>query len=327
MVKLIMKLLPIALAAAAAACGAHPGSGPPPTTTAPRARRPTDSAGLQALARAEEQRFARAVAAEPRVDRPRVEAVSPEVFVDLGRGVVYVLGPRLVALDLASGAERWRLADVTGDSFWRVGRSLVVVDGSAPRRPRLSFVDLDAPRSPRACALAVPAPPEADVVSVQPFDRAGQPYVFWRSTVAHRRSGVPPSEEQQRRAIAAEACGVLVLDPSTCAPTAARIGDFLLSPPRDNGALVEIAADDCRYLNPTRDMPAFAAALAPGVSPAPAGSALPSVQLATVEVPPAGGGCLATVKVTIEARDSLGGLVWQHALPDRTSAARCPPPP
>jgi hypothetical protein len=321
--------------AGVAACGpaaggaARAGSGPPPDTVPAVGRRPAGTLELQALARAEEQRFARAVAAEPAAERLGVAAVSPAVLVEPARRAVYVLRPHLVALDLTTGRERWELAAASGGSLWRVGRDLVVLGAESPLRPRLFFHDPDTPRRPQTCVPALPAPREAESVALLPFERAGKVYLFWRSRGHYRRGGPPPGAEETRRARAGDACGVVALEPRTCAVTPVPLRPFLLSPPRDDGAAVPIAPDDCRYLSPLRHFPAAAASVAPPWAPPAGGAAggVASLRVVTAPLPRPGGGCVLTEQVTLEARDAAGALLWSYRLPDATSAGGCPGPP
>jgi hypothetical protein len=255
--------------------------------------------------------------------------VSPAIVVEPARRVVYLLRPELVALDLVTGREQWHLAAASGDSLWRAGRDLVVLGADSPLRPRLSFYDPDTPHRPRTCVPAVPAPREAEAVALLPFDRAGKVYLFWSSRGHYRRGGAPPGPDEMRRARAGDSCGVVALDPRSCAVTPAPVRAFLLSPPRDLGAAVPVAADDCRYLSPLRHFPAAAASLAPPWTPPPGGAAggVASLRVVAVPLPRPGGGCLQVSKVTLEARDAAGALRWEHRLPDVTSAAGCPGPP
>lgn len=295
---------------------------------APRAPTPArNSVELQAEARNEEARFAHAVAdeASKATRRLDVEAVTPAVAVDRRRGLVYSLQPQLVALDIATGTERWRLRGdaVLGASLSRAGSMLVVVGAGVKTRPRLVFVSLEAPHAARTCELALPAPPEADEILPLPFDRRGELFVYWRGSTSLRQGGPPHSGEELRRRAAAESCGIVSIDPSSCqiAPTALR--PFLLDPPRERGAAVPIAADDCRYLTPELDMPSVAASRAPPSKP----GMFPSIRVVTTAAPEGRGNCSTRVKKVIEAEDSSGARLWQSPLPDEIDGTRCPGPP
>jgi hypothetical protein len=139
----------------------------------------TDTCRAQIAER--DRQFAQRVAEEPAAVRLDVEPVSSLALADRSRQLVYAVDPGLVALELKTGAERWRVPGVTGGALWRVGRFLVVSPERAPRAPALTFVDPQAPTKPMTCALALAAPEIADTVALHPFDRGGQPYVFWSS--------------------------------------------------------------------------------------------------------------------------------------------------
>jgi hypothetical protein len=114
--------------------------------------RPLDSLALQARARGEEARFNLAVAEEAKTPRVALEAVEDGVFVDRPRGLVYLLAPTLLALDLATGDVRWARPDV-GGTFARVGGSLVVVGAESPKQPVLWFLTLaSSPAAPSISA-------------------------------------------------------------------------------------------------------------------------------------------------------------------------------
>lgn len=180
-----------------ASCGGQTPPLAPMEHSKPTAETSTE---LQARARAESARFAAAVANEAKRDRLAVEAVATEVLLDRARHVVFVLTPKLVALDLETGGERWRRDDLAGVALARAGRHLVVI-GGAPARPRVAFVLPEAPERARPCELLLPAPPEADEFTVVPFDRAGRPARSrrsWRCPPSPLRACRP--QRPQRRA-------------------------------------------------------------------------------------------------------------------------------
>ncbi len=250
--------------------------------------------------------------------------MAPEVFLDRGRGAVYVLRPMLVALDLESGTERWRLADVSGTALFRVGTSLAVVRGEGARRREVAFVDPDVRSSSRTCAVAIPSPVSADRAEVTPFARAGKAFVLWQSRATGRQGGPPPGEGELAREEAARSCGVVAVDPASCAATPRRIEEFFLSPPRREVARLA-SAGPCRYLSPGLDMPAVAASVAR--PPADAAGVEPTLHVVIGEPSSDVGPCLARVTATLEARSANGDVRWRHPLPERTAERPCPGPP
>src|SRR5688500_14336581 len=88
----------------------------------------TETCRAQAAER--DRAFAKAIAEEPPAKRIDVESVSDRVLVDRSRKLVYALERDLVALDLATGAERWRvpIGNPPGGaaSLTRAGTFLVV---------------------------------------------------------------------------------------------------------------------------------------------------------------------------------------------------------
>lgn len=256
--------------------------------------------------------------------RLEVEAVAPEVLADRRRGVAYVLRPMLVAVDLETGAERWRLPEVTGTALYRAGTSLVVVRGEGARGRDVAFVDPEKPSTARTCAVPVPAPVGAARVTFTPFARDGKVFVLWQSDPNMRRGGPPPGAEELARAEAARGCGVLAVDAARCATTPGRLEDFLLAPPRRAYAAVA-SAGRCRYLSPALDMPAVAASLArPRASGEGAGATL---HVVIGELSPMHGPCGGPATATLEARSAKGEVVWRLPLADRIVERPCPGPP
>ncbi len=280
-----------------------------------------DSITLQARAAREKARFERGVAAEATPSRLAVHSVATNVLVDRARGVVYVLDPTLLALDLGTGAVRWKRDDVRGTSLARAGGWLVALGTESPTRPIVWFVAPDTPMTARACVPALPIPAEAETVSLAPFDRRGATYAFFSSSGHMRVGGTPPTESERKRYEAGRACGVVSITPSSCRVERASTADFLLDPPRDLGALVPIDPTDCRYLSPSFSMPAYAASTAP---PWPA-DATPRLKIVTTRGPSSG--CLVRSAVRLEARDASDAVVWSHPLPEETSDEGCPGPP
>lgn len=118
--------------------------------------RSLNSVELQALAKREEARFAAAVTEEAKTPRLALEALSGGIVVDRARGLVYLSWPELTALDLATGATRWKLPEVQGAAFARSGRSLVVVGHERPKQPVLWFLTLgSAAPAVTKCALTL----------------------------------------------------------------------------------------------------------------------------------------------------------------------------
>lgn len=261
-----------------------------------------------------DRQYALRVAEEPAAQRLPVETVSPEVLVDASGGLVYALDPALVALERQTGVERWRAAGMNGLRLWRLSRFLVVEPASAERAPELVFIDPEAPAQAVRCRLSLRAPLEAASFDLHPFDRGGQPYVFWSSRYSYR-GGTPPGPEHQARAVAAEGCGVVRLDPRTCAAQEARLADFLWDPPEGRRRRPG-EHDFCAFLSPLRDLPAAAAS-------APQEASHAGLRLrATRETPP--GACFQRDRVELEALDGDGKSQWVHRLADR--AEDCPPP-
>lgn len=227
----------------------------------------TETCRAQAAER--DRKFAAAVAAEPPAKRIDVEAVSERVLVDRSRKLVYALDRDLVALDLATGAERWRVAigirPGAAVTLTRAGAFLVVASDPAELPPRVTFVDPEAPARPASCSLDAGAPKEAANVVVSTFDRAGTPYAFWRSGWSYH-GGTPPDESAKERERKAEACGVLKIDPRTCATSREPLDDFLWTPPEGRRERTG-EPGFCGMLSVQRDVPA-AAASAPRASTA-----------------------------------------------------------
>jgi hypothetical protein len=305
-----------------------------PPVAAPPARRGSDE--LQALARSEAARFAHAVEVEQAsTRRAPFEAVSETVVVDRSRGLVYVLGPELTALDLSTGAVRWSKPEAEGTSLHRVGEALVVVGTAQARRsdryrdrkpptPVLWFVSLSGPRAGvDGCALTLPVPATADVVAVTPFDRAGVPYVYFASSARPHVGGQNPGDHERQRVRAAISCGVVELELATCATRARPVEPFLLDPPRDFGAGGSIAPTDCEYLSPGQAMPAVAASQLPAASSAP----WPRVSLVRTPLPVAAGECEQRTSVTLEVTHEGATKPWTHALPGESSRVGCGGPP
>jgi len=290
---------------------------PGPRTAPP----PRNSLELQAAARSEAARFEAAVSTERKTPRLEVEAISSDIVVDRARSLVYLAGSELVALDLATGAIRWKRPDVHATSFARVGLSLVAVGEASRKKPLLWFLSLAAsPVSVTPCALSLSLPPEADEVSVVPFDRAGVPYVFFASRNAGRRGGPPPSPQEVRRSEAGNTCGVVQLSPTSCQATPVALRGLMLDPPRDGGAAVEIEPTDCRYLSPGFSMPAVVASSLPAIS-----SLTPRLKVVKTELPP--DGCVRLLAVRLDATNERGSVLWSHALPEEWDRAGCPGPP
>ncbi len=305
-----------------AACGA--GSRATALRAEPGRAPARNSIELQALARSEEARFARAVAEEAKTPRVEVEAVSSGILIDRARGLVYLVAPGLVALELSTGAERWRRPEVRGTSFARAGTSLVVLGGVDRRQPVLWFLSLaQAALAPtiQRCSLTLPIPAEADEVTVLPFDRAGVPYAYFLSAARQREGGPPPTDSETRRFEAGRACGVVELSPASCSAEATRVQRFLMDPPRERGSIVETEPTDCRYLSPDLELPAVAASRPPAAAP----ERTPRLAVVRTEVP--GAGCLRRATVRLDATDEKGALRWSHALPEDSSRGGCPGPP
>lgn len=258
-----------------------------------------------------EAAFAREVAKEPPVMRLDVEPVSRLVFVDRQRQLAYVLDSSLVGLDLRDGSERWRAPKVTGDSLWRVGKLLAVSTDGSKLPATVWFVDPEQPTKSTHCTLKLDAPKEADHGWVHYFDRAAQPYAYWISSWTYD-GGIPPSEKQEEHERNAKACGVVKIDPRSCAVTAESLDAFTWNPPEGR------SPEKCS-LSPLLDLPA-AAASAPKLKSEAAvltlGAHETSFRVSSERMKD--GSCLERTKLTLEAHDPAGALLWKHQLEDRT---------
>lgn len=280
---------------------------------------PLDSVALQRISREEAARFRGAVEREAAsVPRLAMTSLSASVWIDRPRGRVWILGPTLLSLDLASGAVRFRDDTVRGSALARWGRTLVVVGGE-PKAPVTWSLAPDDPH-PKRCALRVPAPPQADEIRILPFDRSDGTYALWQSEAHIRRGGTPPTPGEEAHYAAGRACGVVAIDVATCATRAVRLRDFLLDPPRREPSAPDIDPTDCQYLSPDQALPAAAAA-----QPAPERSeGTPRI---SIDRTTTAAGCVDTVDAKIVARDASGAELWSHPLPSATVQDRCPGPP
>ncbi|HEY0881659.1 MAG TPA: hypothetical protein VGD87_09020, partial [Archangium sp.] len=222
------------------------------------------------------------------------------------RRVVYALTPELVAFELETGAVRWKAPLASGDKLWRAGRFLVVGSETSKLPPRVSFVDPEQPAGAATCTLATDAPPVAEDVSIDAFDRAGQPYVFWRSSWSYR-GGTPPGPKELQRERDATRCGILRVDPASCATSPQLLRDFT----RD-------ASDACSFNSTFLEIPA-AVASAPGL-------AWPGrVLLAVLVEESVEDRCSRIVRSTLEARNATGAVKWKQPLA-LTRVPMCMPP-
>lgn len=264
-----------------------------------------------------ERQFALEIAEEPPADRLDVEPISRLVLVDRHKQLVYALTPELVALELRTGTERWRVPAASGDSLWRAGQLLVVGMEGAKLPPKVTFVAPEAPAKPVVCSLALDAPQEAVTASLHVFDRAGQPYVYWRSNWSYS-GGTPPDERAKEREVAADGCGVVRLDPRTCASVPEPLEDFVWDPPEGRRKNV---GEGCEF-SPLLDLPAAAASapksssLIPLLAPATEGISLRVVIDRDGED---GNKCRQVSRLTLEARDATGTRVWSRPLEARES--------
>jgi hypothetical protein len=242
------------------------------------------------------------------------------------RSLVYVLDPKLTALDLRTGEVRWRV-DAEGSGLSRVGQFLVVL-AQRERAAALVFVDPDAPQARAAnCTVQLPAPAEADHFAATTFDRGGQPYVYWTSAWYYS-GGTPPGPDALARGVAANACGVLRVDAPSCAVAPEALDDFLFQPPEGRPPGIG-GRPVCDYLSPGRDLPAFAAS-----APSPVSTSLvtsdanapPTLRVLQLETPLPNEPCRRTLRYVLEARDATS-VLWTHPLGEVLDTGRCPGPP
>lgn len=253
--------------------------------------------------------FAAAVAREP-PPPPMPEWPAPEVLVDRKARVAYVVTPTLVALDLDSGAERWRAPSVSGEAVWAVGRLPAVGTQGSAFPARLAFVDPSASGRAVQCTLQLPVPGEAAEVGVDPFARGDEVLAFWKSSLSWE-GGTPPPEEFEEAQRRAEACGLVSIDPTTCRVEVRELGDFLFKPPEGRPA-------GCYGLSAGRDLPAAAASMARqsrGSAP----------EILVVGDPVHESECLERVRKRLEARDPAGAVIWTQELAEHTRDL-CGPP-
>ena len=258
-----------------------------------------------------EQAFAHAVANEPRYFRMQVEPVSENVVVERARQIVYVLDPVLVALDLQTGKERWRAKDVSGDTIWRAGRFLAITSQHHTLPPKVTFLDPGVVDRPVECTVTIPSPETAERAALHVFDRAGQPYLYWRSMWSYS-GGVRPGPAELERQRSSTACGVVKVDAQSCAQTAQPLEDFVWNP---TGTPAQSTHELCSNLSPMGDLPA-AAASAPKQVP----NAL-SVTRQREHVDQ----CHDLVRLTLVSRDDAGAVVWSRPLESR-QLSLCKPP-
>jgi hypothetical protein len=249
------------------------------------------------------------VAREPAVVRVDVERVAGDVLVHRAANQIYALTPTLVALDMHTGKEYWQALDASGTHLWRAGRLLVVTAVESASSLKLAFVDPQAKGVARTCRVQFPVPREADDLSVHVFDRRGRPLVFWASS-AHYTGGVAPPAEIEEELARADACGVMRIDPATCATSSADLDDFVWEPPEGREAYPGL----CGSLWPPRDIPAAAAAAAPGLQS-------PDVKVSSKSTPISQ--CFDRVQTTLEVRVD-GENRWSHPL--RETRQECPAP-
>ncbi|MCB9739853.1 MAG: hypothetical protein H6747_11335 [Deltaproteobacteria bacterium] len=266
--------------------------------------------------------FAEVIAAEPPSPRLPLERTDWTVLTDRGAGVVYALDDALVALDLASGAERWRLADVRGGMLWRVGAGLAVTAAATPKSMAVTFVlptggEGGGPWAKR-CELALPVPAEANEVSLHPFDRGGQALVYWSSAYRYN-GGVEPGPEIHAQMRRAAGCGVAVVDVPTCTAVALPIEKLTWSGARPvmlNG----VRAGLCEMRNPLQTIPSAAASEPPGAAASTDGGA--EMRLA-VELQHENERCRFTTHRTLVAKQ---GAVEKWRFPLADAVRYCPPP-
>jgi hypothetical protein len=248
-----------------------------------------------------------------------LEPVTSQVFVDRRRGLVYALEPGLVALDLESGAVRWRVAGAPGGQLFSVG-ALLAMGGPTG----LTFVDPNDPGAARTCALKFPAPPQGTDVHVHAFARGDQPFVYWSSSSAPPPRGGPPTDlEGQRRA--GSACGIVKLNPADCTTTPESLEDWL--PERPSGRLRWPPEPlGCENVSPLDDIPAaLASAPKPSLIDTLFGGGAPKMQVRVNWVESTPAPCKHRVTFTLSALANTGAERWHRALPKQESDL-CGPP-
>jgi hypothetical protein len=156
--------------------------------------------------------FADAVRAEPPAPRVDVERVEPAVLYAPRDQMVLVLeSAELIALDDASGTERWRVP-APGVQLDRAGLFVVATPNGGPLPIAITLVEPRAPERAVRCALPIDAPPAADRAWVDVFDHAGEVHALWRSYTFVPQMGQPGAAERaQVRAEAGRGCGVLAI--------------------------------------------------------------------------------------------------------------------
>ncbi|MDP2271194.1 MAG: hypothetical protein Q8N23_34345 [Archangium sp.] len=291
---------PLALLLLLAACAHQPPKEPCNDTTTCRDRM---------LER--EQAFAHAVANEPRYFRLQVEPVSENVVVERARQIIYVLDPVLVALDLQTGKERWRAKDVSGDAIWRAGRFLAITSQQHTLPPKVTFLDPGVVDRPVECTVTIPLPQTADRAALHVFDRAGQPYLYWRSGWSYS-GGTRPGPAELERQRDSTACGVVKIDAQSCAQAEQPLADFVWNP---TGSRVQSTQELCANLSPMGDLPAAAASAA---KYAPNTLSVTS-QREHVDR------CNDLERLTLVSRDEAGAVVWSRPLESR-QLPLCKPP-
>lgn len=212
----------------------------------------------------------------------------------------------LRAIDERSGTAMWSDPSMHG-RLSRAGPWLVSVQTARramQKPPSVTVQFLDPyvlPRKVVTCALTLDVPKEATSIEAWAFDRGGQPYVSWKTWTSWE-GGVRPPPEFEERQKRAEACGVVAVDPHTCAMKVVPSADFVFEP----------GCDVSPYGNPA------AAASAP--APAPLGQAVSFSIIEESE--PTASSCTVT-STFLEAR--LNGVkVWSAKV---AHGELCPGPP
>ncbi|MBL8916300.1 MAG: hypothetical protein JNM17_36705 [Archangium sp.] len=216
-------------------------------TCVPALRKPcADTRTCEEQAAQRDRAWKQAVAAEPPATRLLVEQL-PYALRDARTRTVLLTGDDgLRALDERSGQTVWSEKSVHGH-LARAGRWLASVQVARRARQKpptvtVQFLDPYAvPRKVVTCELKLEVPAEATSIEAWAFDRGGQPHLSWKTWTSWEGGVQPPPEFEETRK-RADACGVVEVDPSSCALKVVPTANFTFEPgcdvsPYGNAAL------------------------------------------------------------------------------------------